>query len=44
VEEAEKLAEDCMSSALARAHEHGSESGLPPAEVFAAVITMRRSQ
>ena len=38
VEEAEKLAEDCVSSALARAQKHCAESGLPPVEVFAVVV------
>jgi REP element-mobilizing transposase RayT len=38
VEEAEKLAEDCVSSALARAQEHCAERGLPPVEVFAVVV------
>ena len=30
VEEAQKLAEDCVSSALARAQEHCASKGLPP--------------
>ena len=38
VEEAEKLAADLVSSALARAQEHCSKDGLPPVEVFAAVV------
>ncbi|MEZ4247294.1 MAG: hypothetical protein R3B99_03530 [Polyangiales bacterium] len=38
VEEAEKLAEDCVSSALARAQAFFAEKGLPPVEVFAAVV------
>jgi len=38
VEEAEKLAEDCVSSALARAQRHSAQSGLPPVEVFAVVV------
>ncbi len=39
VEEPEKLAEDCVSSALARAQRHCAESGLPPVEVFAVVMS-----
>ena len=38
VEEAEKLAADLVSSALARAQEHCAKDGLPPVEVFAAVV------
>ncbi|MCB9630755.1 MAG: hypothetical protein H6721_01175 [Sandaracinus sp.] len=38
VEEAEKLAEDCVSSALARALAFFAEKGLPPVEVFAVVV------
>ena len=38
VKEAEKLAEDCVSSALARAQAHCAESGLPAVEVFAVVV------
>ncbi|MCA9611666.1 MAG: hypothetical protein KC586_02800, partial [Myxococcales bacterium] len=38
MEEAEKLAADLVSSALARAQEHCAKDGLPPVEVFAAVV------
>ena len=38
VEEAEKLAEDCVSSALSRAQAHCAKSGLPAVEVFAVVV------
>ncbi len=38
VDEAEKLAGDLVSSALARAQEHCAKQGLPPVEVFAVVV------
>ncbi len=44
VEEAEKLAEDCVSSALARAQKHCAESGLPPVEVFAVATSSPASR